>query len=61
MTSARVPSCATGSSQFGGNTDYLEVHPDEFAELFNVIRIDVTSFFRDEPAWEHIRDKVIRR
>ena len=27
--------------------DYLEVHPDEFGELFNTILINVTTFFRD--------------
>ena len=27
--------------------DYLEVHPEEFSELFNTILINVTSFFRD--------------
>ena len=27
--------------------DYLEVHPEEFGQLFNAILINVTSFFRD--------------
>jgi two-component system CheB/CheR fusion protein len=31
--------------------DYLEVHPEEFRELFNTILINVTSFFRDREAW----------
>jgi two-component system CheB/CheR fusion protein len=31
--------------------DYLEVHPEEFNELFNTILINVTSFFRDAEAW----------
>ena len=34
--------------------DFLEVHPEEFAALFNTILINVTSFFRDPPAWELI-------
>jgi two-component system, chemotaxis family, CheB/CheR fusion protein len=39
--------------------DYLEVHPDEFVHLFNSILINVTSFFRDEPAWEYLAQTVI--
>ena len=35
--------------------DYLEVHPEEFAALFDTILINVTSFFRDPPAWAVIR------
>ena len=45
--------------RFGDYTDYLEVHPEEFAQLFNVILINVTSFFRDEQAWDYIREKVL--
>jgi two-component system CheB/CheR fusion protein len=41
--------------------DYLEVHPDEFPHLFNTILINVTSFFRDRPAWEYLADAVIPR
>ncbi|KAF3886864.1 MULTISPECIES: CheR family methyltransferase [Nostocales] len=39
--------------------DYLEVHPDEFAELFNTILINVTAFFRDSQAWEYIANEII--
>src|SRR5512146_1324018 len=39
--------------------DFLEVHPDEFTELFNTILINVTGFFRDAPAWAHLRDAVL--
>jgi two-component system, chemotaxis family, CheB/CheR fusion protein len=39
--------------------DYLEVHPEEFGQLFNVILINVTAFFRDEEAWGYLRDDVI--
>lgn len=39
--------------------DYLEVHPEEFALLFNDLLINVTSFFRDEEAWKCIADEVI--
>ena len=41
--------------------DYLEVHPDEFSHLFNSILINVTSFFRDPPAWNYLSHEVIPR
>src|SRR5207237_2921764 len=39
--------------------DYLEVHPEEFAQLFNTILINVTSFFRDDDAWELLAKEVL--
>jgi two-component system CheB/CheR fusion protein len=39
--------------------DYLETHPDEFADLFDTILINVTSFFRDRPAWTFLSEEVI--
>ena len=39
--------------------DHLEVNPDEFTDLFNTILINVTSFFRDEPAWDFLAKDVI--
>lgn len=39
--------------------DYLEVHPEEFAFLFNTILINVTSFFRDPEAWEYLAREII--
>jgi two-component system, chemotaxis family, CheB/CheR fusion protein len=39
--------------------DYLEVHPDEFALLFDTVLINVTSFFRDPPAWEYLQRDVL--
>jgi two-component system CheB/CheR fusion protein len=44
---------------FAEYTDYLEVHPDEFAHLFNVILINVTAFFRDEASWEYLREVLV--
>jgi two-component system, chemotaxis family, CheB/CheR fusion protein len=41
---------AAGVDDFAAYIDYLEVHPDEFAALFDVILINVTAFFRDAPA-----------
>jgi two-component system, chemotaxis family, CheB/CheR fusion protein len=39
--------------------DYLEVHPEEFIQLFNTILINVTGFFRDMVAWEFLIAEVI--
>ncbi|WP_071187974.1 CheR family methyltransferase [Trichormus sp. NMC-1] len=44
---------------FGNYLDYLEVHPEEFNYLFNIILINVTSFLRDPVAWEAIVEKVL--
>jgi two-component system, chemotaxis family, CheB/CheR fusion protein len=38
---------------------YLEAHPDEFADLFDTILINVTSFFRDPEAWEYVAKEVV--
>jgi two-component system, chemotaxis family, CheB/CheR fusion protein len=46
---------------FGEYTDYLEVHPEEFFQLFNTILINVTSFFRDPPAWDYLREEIVPR
>ncbi|RJP16216.1 MAG: PAS domain S-box protein [Candidatus Abyssobacteria bacterium SURF_5] len=39
--------------------DYLEVHPEEFNELFNTILINVTCFFRDPVAWEFLANEAV--
>jgi two-component system CheB/CheR fusion protein len=41
--------------------DYLEVHPDEFAQLFDTILINVTAFYRDPAAWEFLASEGLRR
>src|SRR5262249_24444386 len=41
--------------------DYLEHHQDEFVSLFNTILINVTSFFRDEAAWDYLAKDVVPR
>ena len=50
---------SVGIDGFADYVDYLEVHPDEFAQLFNSILINVTGFFRDETAWDLVRNTVI--
>ncbi|HWQ18885.1 MAG TPA: CheR family methyltransferase [Methanotrichaceae archaeon] len=44
---------------FAEYQDYLEVHPEEFSNLFNTILINVTSFFRDRPAWDYLSREVV--
>jgi len=48
-----------GVESYSDYLDYLEVHPDEFVELFNTILINVTTFFRDPQAWEYIASEII--
>ena len=48
-----------GLERFSAYQDYLEVHPEEPAILFNTILINVTGFFRDPEAWEVVRSTVI--
>lgn len=50
---------AVGVPGFAAYQDHLEVHPDEFAILFNVILINVTGFFRDPAAWEAVRTTAL--
>jgi two-component system CheB/CheR fusion protein len=44
---------------YGDYLDYLEVHPEEYEKLFNTLLINVAEFFRDPPAWEHLRGDVL--
>ncbi len=52
---------AVGVADFGNYLDYLEVHPEEFVQLFNTILINVTSFFRDPQAWQHLASEILPR
>jgi two-component system CheB/CheR fusion protein len=46
-------------TSFDEYVDYLEVHPDEFDNLFNAILINATSFFRDPIAWDFLAKSVV--
>jgi len=46
---------------FSDYMDYLEVHPEEFAQLFDTILINVTSFFRDQPSWDFLAQQIFPR
>src|SRR5947209_209822 len=41
--------------------ELLEAQPDEFAQLFDTILINVTAFFRDRPAWDYLAATVVPR
>ena len=44
---------------FAEYQELLRNDPDEFVALFDTILINVTSFFRDEAAWDYVRDEVV--
>jgi two-component system, chemotaxis family, CheB/CheR fusion protein len=48
-----------GCKSYSDYLDYLEVHPEEYEELFDTLLINVTEFFRDPAAWDHLRDDVL--
>jgi two-component system CheB/CheR fusion protein len=48
-----------GVDTYDDYIDHLELHPEEFAELFNTILINVTGFYRDPPTWEYLEQEVI--
>jgi len=50
---------AVSVADFVDYIDYLEVHPEEFAQLFNTILINLTAFFRDEPVWAFFRARSL--
>jgi two-component system CheB/CheR fusion protein len=48
-----------GITSYTDYLDHLELHGDEFTALFNTILINVTGFFRDAEAWEHLGREVL--
>jgi two-component system CheB/CheR fusion protein len=44
---------------FDAYLDYLQVHQEEFATLFNTILINVTYFYRDPEVWTALSNDVI--
>jgi len=50
-----------GIDSFRAYLDYLQVHTEEFATLFNKILINVTEFFRDKETWDYLAEKIIPR
>src|ERR1700752_4880071 len=39
--------------------DFLEIHCEEFAQMFNTLLINFTSFFRDPQTWEHLATEIV--
>jgi two-component system CheB/CheR fusion protein len=50
---------AIGCESYGDYLDFLEVNPEEHEQLYDTVLINVTEFFRDPAAWEHLRDGVL--
>jgi two-component system CheB/CheR fusion protein len=50
-----------GIDDFRNYQDYLQVHADEFATLFNKILINITEFFRDRESWDYLAAHVVPR
>jgi two-component system CheB/CheR fusion protein len=48
-----------GVGSYDEYTDHLEMHPEEFASLFNGILINVTGFFRDPQTWEYLATEIL--
>ena len=48
-----------GVASYVDYLDRLELQGDEFTSLFNTILINVTSFFRDAEAWQHLSQEVL--
>jgi two-component system CheB/CheR fusion protein len=46
------------ADDYAAYREYLEREP-EFAELFDTILINVTGFFRDPAAWDHLAAEVV--
>lgn len=44
---------------FDEDHDYLQMHQEEFAALFDTILINVTPFFRDPDVWDYLRAEVL--
>ena len=50
---------AVGAPDWTAYREHSSEHPDEFAELFNTILINVTGFFRDGETWDVVASDVI--
>jgi two-component system, chemotaxis family, CheB/CheR fusion protein len=50
---------AVGAERYEDYIDYLELHGEEFAELFNTLLINTTGFFRDPQTWEYLTDEIV--
>ena len=59
LTSKRMQ--RVGVESYSEYLDYLEANPLEINHLFDNLLLNVTTFFRDAPAWNYIAQEVIPR
>jgi two-component system CheB/CheR fusion protein len=59
LTSKRMQ--RVGVESYSEYLDYLEANPLELNELFDALLLNVTTFFRDLPAWHCLEQEVIPR
>ena len=52
---------ALSLASYADYQDYLQVYPEEFELLFDALLINVTSFFRDKPAWDYLASEILPR
>src|SRR5438128_9507667 len=50
-----------GVADYKAYLEYLQLHQEEFAALFNTILINVTGYVRDAPAWEYLQREILPR
>jgi two-component system CheB/CheR fusion protein len=50
---------AVDAERYEDYLDYLELHGEEFAELFNALLINTTGFFRDPQTWEYMAIEIV--
>jgi two-component system CheB/CheR fusion protein len=48
-----------GVERYEDYIDYLQLHAEEFAQLFNTLLINVTAFFRDPQTWEFMAEEIV--
>jgi two-component system CheB/CheR fusion protein len=48
-----------GVERYEDYIDYLQLHGEEFASLFNTLLINVTGFMRDPQTWEYLAGEVL--
>ena len=57
LTSRRMQRVGVGT--YNEYLDYLQVHPQEHNNLFNSLLLNVTAFFRDQPAWDYLAAEIL--
>jgi two-component system, chemotaxis family, CheB/CheR fusion protein len=48
-----------GAERYDDYVDFLELHGEEFAELFNTLLINTTNFFRDPQTWDYLAEEIV--